>query len=197
MNIELIYGLLVGVGLSAACGFRVFVPLAGLSLASMAGSVELAPGFEWIGEWPALAAFLTATVLEIAGYYIPWVDNMLDTLATPAAVVAGTVATASMLGDASPMTRWSLAVIAGGGVSGTVQGGTVLLRAGSSGATGGLGNPLVSTGEWLGSVLMTLLAIVVPLLALVFVLWLCTKILRKGFGFFRRKPASVSGEAVP
>lgn len=179
MNMELVLGLVIGIGLSAACGFRVFVPLAGLSFAAMAGHVELAPGFEWIGEWPALVAFTTATILEIGGYYIPWVDNLLDSLATPAAVVAGTVATASMMGDASPLFRWSLAVIAGGGVSGVVQSGTVLLRAGSSGTTGGLGNPLVSTGELVGSFFMTALALLLPIVCLILVVWLCFKILKR------------------
>ena len=125
---ETVLAICLGLGLSAACGFRVFVPLLGISVAALAGHLELAAGFRWIGTWPALACFLTATVLEVSAYYVPWVDNLLDTIATPAAVVAGTMATASVVTDMSQLLRWSLAVIAGGGVAAMVQTGTVTLR---------------------------------------------------------------------
>src|SRR3954463_1520521 len=113
-----ILSVLIGLGLAAACGFRVFVPLLVMSLASRAGVGHLAlgPGFAWIGSTPALLSFAVATVLEIAGYYIPWVDNLLDTVATPAAVVAGIVVTASaMTTDVSPFLKWTLAGGGGGG----------------------------------------------------------------------------------
>src|SRR5947209_5055832 len=87
----------LGIGLSAACGFRVFVPLLVMSIASLSGHLSLAPGFAWIGTYPALLTFAVATILEIAGYYIPWLDHALDILASPAAIVAGTVATASVV----------------------------------------------------------------------------------------------------
>src|SRR5881394_829642 len=108
---------LVGIGLSAACGFRVFVPLLVVSIASYSGHLHLAPGFEWMGSTAALIAFATATALEIAGYYVPWVDNLLDTIASPAAVIAGTIATASVVADMSPFLKWTLAAIAGGGIA--------------------------------------------------------------------------------
>ena len=87
---ETVLSLLVGIGLSAACGFRVFVPLLMVSISAMSGHLVLAPGFEWLGSLPALIAFSVATCLEIAGYYVPWVDHLLDSVSTPAAVVAGT-----------------------------------------------------------------------------------------------------------
>jgi hypothetical protein len=176
---ETVLGLIVGIGLSAACGFRVFVPLMGMSIAALSGHITLGSGFEWIGTWTALLAFTTATVLEIGTYYVPWVDNMMDAIMTPAAIVAGTIVTASMVGDVSPFLRWSLAVIAGGGVAGIVQGGTVALRAGSSGTTGGAANPIVSTMEMIGSILVTILAIVLPILCLLAVIWICYKMITK------------------
>lgn len=163
---ELLLGLLVGVGLSAACGFRVFVPLLGMSLASLSGHLSLAPGFEWIGTWPALLAFGSATFFEVAAFYLPWIDNVMDTIATPAAVVAGTMVTASQLGDASPFLKWSLAVIAGGGVCSLIQSGTVITRAASSGSTGGMGNFAISTVELVSSITMTFLVLVLPLISL-------------------------------
>jgi len=169
-DLELILSICLGVGLSAACGFRVFVPLLGISAAALAGQVHLASEFEWVGTWPALACFLTATILEVAAYYVPWIDNALDSIATPAAVVAGTLATASVITDLSPLSKWTLAVIAGGGVAGLIQTGTVALRGASTATTGGLANFLVATAELIASVCTTILAIVLPVLALGLVL---------------------------
>jgi len=117
---EWVLGAVVGIGLAAACGFRVFVPPLVLSVAALSGHLHLAHGFEWMGTWPALTAFAVATVLEIVAYYFPWVDNLLDTAATPIAVVAGIVMMASCVSDVSPFLRWTLAVIAGGGAAGLV-----------------------------------------------------------------------------
>ena len=103
---DTLLGLIVGVGLSAAGGFRVFVPLLGLSIASITGYLKLASGFEWIGTWPAVISFATATILEITAYFIPWFDNLLDTITGPAAVIAGTIMTASVLTDIPPFLKW-------------------------------------------------------------------------------------------
>lgn len=176
---ETVIGLVIGTGLSAASGFRVFVPLLGLSISTMSGYLTLSQGFQWLGTWPALIAFATASVLEICAYYIPWVDNMLDALMTPAAVVAGTISTASLMGDVSPFLKWSAAIIAGGGISAIVQGATVALRAKSSTATGGVTNSMVSSIELAGSTLLTVCAIVIPVICLVIVVWICVFTARK------------------
>jgi len=185
---ETLLGLVVGIGLSAACGFRVFVPLLGMSIASQMGYLSLSSGFEWIGSWPALIAFATATLLEIGAYYIPWLDHIMDTLATPGAMVAGSIVTASMIGDISPFLKWSLAIIAGGGVAGAVQSGTVALRGLLTSPTGGLGNFLLATMELAGSVLTTVFAILIPIVCLVLVGILLFSILWV-FRRFRQKPA--------
>lgn len=169
---ELTLSILIGLGLAAACGYRVFVPLLVLSMATMSGHVTLASGFEWIGTPYALAAFGVATVLEVLAYYVPWLDNLLDTVSTPAAVVAGVIVTASVVGDVSPFLRWSLAVIAGGGVAGAVQATTVALRGTSTVTTGGVANPLLSTGELGGSIVTSVLAVVVPIVAVALVVLL-------------------------
>jgi len=168
---DTLFSLLVGLGLAAACGFRVFVPLLVMSLASRAelGQLVLGDNFAWIGSTPALIAFAAATLLEIAGYYIPWVDNLLDAIATPTAVVAGVLVTASSLGDVSPFLKWSLAVVAGGGTTAVFQGLTATARHISSFATGGLGNPVLATAEAGGSALLSVLAITVPVVAFVLV----------------------------
>lgn len=161
---QILMGLAIGIGLSAATGLRVFVPLLGVSIAAHAGHLPLAAGFQWMGSWPALTAFAAATLVEVAAYFIPWLDHALDAIAAPAAVAAGTILTVSLLGDVSPFLRWTLGIIAGGGVAGVVQAGTMLARGVSTAATGGLGNPLVAVMEFAGSALLTLLAILLPLL---------------------------------
>jgi len=185
MNTGTLLSVLVGIGLSAACGFRVFVPMLAISIASLSGHLTLSQGFEWIGTYPALAAFAVATVLEIAGYYIPWVDHLLDVIASPAAVIAGIVATAATVTGLDPFLRWSLALIAGGGIAGTVQLLTGLTRATSSATTGGLANPLIATAEAAGSIALSFVAIAIPLAAaatVIALLLLCWR----GRGMLRR-----------
>ena len=184
---EQLLSILIGIGLSATCGFRIFVPLLGISIAYHAGALELAPGFAWIGSWPATIAFGIAMVLEIAAYYIPWLDNLLDTIATPTAVVAGIIATASVVGDVSPFLRWALAIIAGGGLAGLFQGATVTLRGASTATTGGVINPVVSTGELIASVVGTLLSILAPYIAIIIFAFLLSLIMRRLTT--RRQPA--------
>ena len=169
----------LGIGLSAASGFRLFVPLLGLSIAVLSGYLEPAEGFAWIGTWPALIAFAVATVLEIGVYYIPWLDNALDTLATPLAFVAGSVLAASVMVDLPSFVQWMLAIIAGGGAAGIVQLGTTALRGKSSVTTAGMGNFVVSSFELLGAVLTTALAILLPVISLVLVVWIILYLARK------------------
>lgn len=157
----------LGVALAAACGFRVFVPLFGMGLAAHFGHLALAPEMRWAAATPALVALGTATVAEVAAYYVPWLDHALDVVASPAAVLAGIVATASVLVDLPPMLRWGTALVAGGGAAGLVQGATVLARAKSGLATGGAANPLVATAELGGALAVTALALLLPLVALV------------------------------
>ena len=176
---EAILSIMMGVALSATCGFRVFVPLLAVSIGTRAQDangqplIELAGGFDWLSSDIALMVFVVATLFEIGGYYIPWIDNLLDTIASPASIVAGTVITASFITGMDPWLQWLLGVIAGGGAAGAVQAGTVVTRAGSSVTTGGLGNPIVASVETSGAFLGSALSIVaVELAIVVFVLLL-------------------------
>jgi hypothetical protein len=167
---ETLLSLLIGIGLSAACGFRVFVPLLVVSIAAHTGHLTLAKSFAWMGSDAALIAFGIATALEIAAYYVPWLDNLLDTIASPAAVIAGTIVTASLVTDMSPFLKWTLAVIAGGGVAGLVQSATVVTRGTSTATTGGLANPILATAELAGSVVTSVASLVVPVLVVLVIL---------------------------
>jgi hypothetical protein len=176
---ESLIGVLIGIGLSAASGLRVFIPLLGLSIAGHYGLVPLADSFAWLASWQAMLAFGVAGVLEVGAYYIPWLDHALDVALAPAAAIAGTLMTASTLGDTSPLLKWSFALIAGGGVSSMVHFGTSALRAAVSLPTGGLGNPVVSSGEGIGAVIMTLLALFLAPVAFIVVLWMLYKISKR------------------
>jgi hypothetical protein len=162
---ETLLSLCLGVGLAAACGFRIFAPLLVMSIASYTGHLSLAGGFDWIGSKPALIAFAVATVLEVFAYYVPWLDNLLDTAAVPIAIVAGVIVTASVVTDVSPLMRWTLAAIAGGGAAGTTQLASTVTRMVSSATTGGLGNSIVATAEGAGSLVLSALALIAPVIA--------------------------------
>jgi hypothetical protein len=159
----------VGVGLAAAAGLRVFLPLLLLGVAAHLGWLPLTEGFAWLASPPALIALTAATALEVGAYYVPWLDNLLDLAAAPLAIMAGVVATAAVATELPPMLRWSLAIIAGGGAAGLVQGLTSLARLKSSATTGGAGNPVLATLELIGSLATSLVALALPLVALLIV----------------------------
>ncbi|AEI50827.1 DUF4126 domain-containing protein [Runella slithyformis] len=176
---EIFLSLCLGVGLAACSGFRVFVPLLLSSLALHFGFVSGAAGFEWMGSWVAIAILSTATVLEIGGYYIPWVDNLLDTIATPAAFAAGTLLTTSFIEIDNPILQWGLGLIMGGGTAGFIQAGTSIVRLASTKFSGGVANPIMATFENILSVVFSFFTFWFPIVAFVFVVLFITWLLRK------------------
>lgn len=180
---EIFLSLCLGIGLAACSGFRVFVPLLLSSVAVHFGIVNVTEGFEWMGTWTAIAVLTTATVLEIGGYYIPWVDNLLDTIAAPAAVAAGTLLTTSFVEIDNPLLHWGLGIIMGGGTAGFIQVGTSLVRLASTKLSGGMANPVVATVENVASVGFSLFTFWLPVVAFVlvvlFVIWLIQKLLNR------------------
>lgn len=164
-NLDTVLEILLAISLSTAAGFRVFVPLLILSAAAVLGHWDLPTNFDWVENPQALALFAGATVLEIIGYSIPWFDHFLDILATPAAIVAGTVVAASVAPEMEPLTKWTIALITGGGAAGLTKSLLNLLRGGSTAATGGLANPLFAFVELLMAVGLSILAITLPVVA--------------------------------
>jgi hypothetical protein len=160
---EHLFAVCLGIGLSAAVGFRIFVPPFLVGVAAAAGWLELPASAQWLASPIAIVAFGIAMAVEVLAYMIPWVDQLLDTIATPTAVVAGALLTASLLGDLPPALQWTLAIIAGGGASATTQGLTAMTRATSTVTTAGVGNPLVSATETVASVATTILTAFVPI----------------------------------
>ena len=194
--LALIPALLLGVALSAASGFRIFIPLLVSNLATKFGFFSLASNFAWMGSTTTTIVLSVAVLAELAAYYVPVVDNLLDTIAAPVAVGAGTLLTTSFLKIDDPVLQWGLGLVAGGGVAGTIQAGTSLLRLGSTKFTGGLGNATFSTLENGISLFISLISVWLPVFmgvsALLFVVWLLRKLMRQ----FRKKAHSGNPNTV-
>jgi len=163
---ESLLGIALGLGLAAATGFRIFLPLLIAGFAARAGYLPLGDGFQWLASPTALFTLGTAAVFETLAYFIPGVDHLLDVLASPATLVAGAVASASVMVDVPPAVMWPVAIIAGGGIAGLTKGSTALLRAKSGVLTGGLANPVVSIVETIGATGIALFAILLPVFTL-------------------------------
>lgn len=182
---QMLIGAALGLGLAAAVGFRVFVPFLLVGIAARGGQVHLAGGFEWLVSDIALVMFGIAAVLEIAAYFIPFFDHLLDVVAGPAAVAAGTVLMASTLIDMEPWLRWAVAIVAGGGTAGLLHGATSALRLGSTATTAGVGNPVFTMFETGASTAMTILALLLPMIAFALALFLIVRTVRMVGGLFR------------
>lgn len=170
----------IGIALSAACGFRIFVPPLIMSIAATSGHLSLGPEFQWMGTYSALFAFAVATTVEVAAYFIPWIDNLLDAVSTPVAIAVGTFITGALLPNNDPLLQWTIAAIAGGGSAGIIQTLTGMTRLSSTALTGGFGNGIVSTIEFLGALILSVMAILVPFLAVGLVAALLIFSLNKG-----------------
>ena len=189
---DLALSIVLGIALAAATGFRVFLPMLIVSSAAYAGHLQLDSSFAWLGTPSALTMLSVAALAEVLAYYVPVIDNLLDTLATPAALIAGTIVSAAVMTDVPPMVKWTAAVIAGGGIAGLTQGVTAILRAHSTVLTGGLGNSVIATAELGGAVLISFLALVAPAAAVALVILFLLVAIRLLRRLFRRAKSSDS-----
>ena len=168
---ELWISILAGVALAAAAGFRAFLPLLLVSLASRMGWMDLNDQFAWLSSDVALAALLVATVVEVSADKIPVVDHLLDVVGTMLRPAAGILAGLAVFGDLPEPLTIAMALVFGT-VSLSTQVGRAQARVGSTVTTGGLANPFISAFEDLVATILTALAIFLPLLAAAAVLFL-------------------------
>ncbi|OCA68484.1 hypothetical protein BBI01_18755 [Chryseobacterium artocarpi] len=183
----------IGIGLAAATGFRVFLPMFIVSLASYFHWIPMNEQFEWLAGLPTLITTGIATVAEILAYYIPFIDHLLDTVSIPMATVAGSVLFASQFADMGTFPQWALALIAGGGTAATISSGFAGIRAASTATTGGLGNSVVGTTETAGAGIMSILAMAAPAIAAIIAIVLLIFVIvygRKAWRKLRGKKAS-------
>ena len=172
----------IGIGLAAATGFRIFLPMFAVSLASYMGWIPMNESFQWLSGLPTLITTGIATIVEILAYYIPFVDHLLDTMSIPLATVAGSVMFASQFAEIGTFPQWALALIAGGGTAAAISSGFAGTRAASTATTGGLGNSVVATTETAGAGIMSILALAAPIIAFIVAIILIIAVV-----FFGRK----------
>jgi hypothetical protein len=188
MGKEIIIAVAIGLGLAASCGFRVFVPMLVASIAAKMAIFPVHEGFQWLASWPAIISFGTATVAEILAYYVPFVDNLLDTITTPLAIGGGTLLMTSVLPVDNDFLKWVTGFIFGGGAAATIQGGSVLTRLASTKLTAGTGNAVVATGEHAAAFGTSILSLVIPLIiAALLILLIIYFLLKFGEKIFKRK----------
>ncbi len=195
MNTELITAVAIGIGLAASAGFRVFVPMLVAAVAAKTGILPLNESFQWLSSWTSIAILGTATVVEILAYYIPFVDNLLDTVSTPLAIGAGTLLLTSVLPIDSDLMKWITGAAIGGGSAAVVQSGSALTRLTSTKLTAGVGNPVVATVENVAATGTSLLSLVIPffivalfLILIIFIFTRLRRMLRKKQKRQREKP---------
>ena len=179
---NILFPLALGIGLAAATGFRIFIPLLMMGIGVRLGHIPVSDGFAWVATTPALLMLAVAAFTEVVAYYVPLLDNLLDHAAGPAAVAAGILVSAAVLGNLDPMLKWTLAIIAGGGAAAATQSTTTALRGSSTLFTGGLGNHALATGEIAGAVITSLLAMLLPYVTAILVLlfiWLGWRLVMK------------------
>lgn len=176
----------IGIGLAAASGFRVFLPLFAVSLASYLGWIPTNDNFQWLSGLPTLIVTGVATLVEILAYYIPVVDNFLDTVTVPLATVAGSVLFASQFIELGTFPQWALAIIAGGGTAATIAAGFAGTRAASTATTAGIGNNVIATTETAGAGLMSVLSIFLPVIAFIIALALLILVIIFGRKIWRK-----------
>lgn len=176
----------IGIGLAAATGFRVFLPMFAVSLASYMGWIPQNENFQWLSGLPTLITTGIAMIVEILAYYIPFVDHLLDTISIPLATVAGSVMFASQFADIGTFPQWALALIAGGGTAAAISSGFAGTRAASTATTGGFGNSVVATTETAGAGIMSFLALAAPVIAFIAAILLIITVVVLGRKLWRK-----------
>lgn len=187
---EILLSICLGIGLSASAGFRVFIPLLLLSVAGYLDYIPLSEDWSWAASPLAIIILSVATIIELIAYYIPYIDNLLDSISVPLATIAGTVAMVAVMGDLNPAITWALAIIAGGGTAALVSTTTSTARLASTATTGGLGNPVISTVEAGVSTTLSLLSMLIPFVAAVMVVILIIVMRRLYKKMFKRSSLS-------
>ncbi len=180
---QLLFQILMGIGLAASAGLRAFLPLLVVGIDCRAGWVPLSDSFAWLAGWPALIVLGVAVLAEVLSDKFPAVDNFLDLIQVFVKPVAGTILVAAVVTDLSPLQTTVLALILGSGTAGTVHVVKAKTRLVSTFSTAGVANPVLSVAEDTAALGGSILALIVPpvmVLVLVFVLMFVYVQVRKG-----------------
>jgi Domain of unknown function (DUF4126) len=173
--------LLAAFGLSGAAGLNAWLPLFASALLDRLDVVELAAPFDQLSSTTGLVLLAVLTAADFVGDKIPLVDHVLHLLGTVVAPVSGAILFTGQTGLETDLPTLA-AVVLGAVTAGTIHAGRSTVRPVSTAATGGVGNPVLSLGEDAGSLLLVVIAFVLPLLALLLVIALAV-----GFFSLRRR----------
>lgn len=157
---------LLGLGLAAATGLRVFLPLLLLALAvkfELFG-IRLNPEMEWLVADAAVAALGVASLVEVLADKIPVVDNLLQAVGLVIRPIAAVVAAGSVFWAVDPLTAAVAGLIVGAPAALAFAGASGGARATSTATTGGIANPVLSLIEDLAVGVLVISALVAPLL---------------------------------
>jgi hypothetical protein len=180
---ELLPTLALAIALAASAGFRAWLPLLLAGGLARLGVLDLGPSFAFLSSNKALILFGVATLVELVGDKVPAVDHALDAIGTPLRPAAGALLAASVLGTVwDPLTALALGTAVGAPSALVPHAAKTALRAASTTLTGGIANPLLSVLEDVLSVATFILAVLVPavvVLLLLFTLFFVWRLLRR------------------
>jgi hypothetical protein len=162
---EFLPALALAIALAASAGLRAWLPLLLAGILSRLGVLDLGPSFQFLSSNRALLLFGVATVIELIGDKVPVVDHALDAIGTPLRPAAGALLAASVLGTVSdPLTAMVMGTAVGAPAALIPHALKTAVRTVSTGVTGGLANPVLSFVEDAVSVVVFILAVLVPAL---------------------------------
>ena len=165
---EAISGLSAAFGLSGSAGLNAYIPLLLVALAARFPMsdplVKLQAPFDLLGSWWAIGLIAVLLVVEIVADKIPAVDTVNDTIQTFIRPAAGAIlfaGSANVITDVHPILALGSGLLVAGGVHATKTAARPVVTV----TTGGIGNPIVSTLEDIVAFVVSLLAILLPIIA--------------------------------
>jgi hypothetical protein len=182
---ELLLQITTGIGLSAACGCRLFVTLLVLGLGGALGLIPV--GHNWFSSTTALIVVTIGTVLEVMAFYRPRLDNLMDAVALPTAVLTGMIVMETVVYKLPDLGRWALAILLGGGITLVLQTATTLIRADLTSRTGGINNGVFATIELGAALGIALMVLIEPRVTAIGVLILLGFAGRFLYGYWRKR----------
>ncbi len=165
--IAFVASLILGVSLAAACGLRAFLPLFVAGMAARLGFVDLGEAFQWLCATPCLLALGVGVVVELLADKVPFLNHLLDLIATPVRTGAGMLVVAATLVDVPTWIVALLALIVGGGIALTVHLARAGMRVTSTAASAGAATPAVSLLEDVVAAVVAVCSVVFWLFAIV------------------------------
>jgi hypothetical protein len=171
---------LTGTGLAASAGLNAYIPLLTMGLlARYTELIHLPSSSQWLTNGWALAILTVLLAVEFVADKVPMIDHVNDVIQTVVRPTAGGLAfgagagsetvTVSDPGQFFSSNQW-LPIAVGVVIAFGVHGVKSVARPVINATTAGFGAPVASTAEDATSIVMSLVAIILPVLVLLFLL---------------------------